>query len=260
MKNGSGLLLRALLTVGSLLAVRVGPAAGYVSVTPPTLGALCNDSVNIYVLRVEKASREKGVILFTCVAQLKGKPDPTAARHVIPAALAVGGEKQTTAADVDGPKLILDWATEGKMAVFFTVTRGDDDPGGDVKGVGHAYIDNFWYTLSYNRDGRCWVAFKSERSLLTRYCGPADKLGDAVARILRGEEIVVPALVSDSKPALPPGRAPVQDVRASLQILNVPGAKPGHKGSDGRPANKKPLGQKRDGNTSAADKKKPEGK
>src|SRR6266542_6023928 len=171
MKSRSVLLLQAFAVAG-LLAVGLSPAAAYVSVTPPTLGALCNDSVNIYDLRVEKASAETGVILFKCVEHLKGKPDPTAGKHVIPAAIAVGGEKQATATDVTGPKVILDWATEGKTAILFTVTRGDDDPGGAVKGVGHAYIDNFWYTLSYDRNGKCWVAFKSELGLLTRYCGP----------------------------------------------------------------------------------------
>src|SRR5262245_12420617 len=126
MKTGSVRLTRTLAAAG-LLAVCLSPAAAYVSVTPPTLGALCNDSVNIYVLRVEKASAEKGVILFKCVELLKGKPDPTAGKHAIPSAIAVGGEKQTAATDVTGPKVILDWATEGKTAVLFTVTRGDDN-------------------------------------------------------------------------------------------------------------------------------------
>ena len=106
--NRSTLLMSASL-VACLLAGR--PAAAYVDVCPPTLGALCNDSVNIYVLQVEKASAEKGVILFKCVARLKGKPDPTTGKHVIPTAIAVGGEKLATATDVIGPKLILDWAT-----------------------------------------------------------------------------------------------------------------------------------------------------
>src|SRR5262249_57018044 len=132
--NRSSLL--TVLAVACLMAAWPRPAAAYVSVTPPTLGALCNDSVNIYILRVEKASAEKGVILFKCVEVLKGKPDPTARKHVIPAAIAVGGEKSVAATDVAGPKLILGWATEGKTAVFFTVTRGDDDPGGAVEGVG----------------------------------------------------------------------------------------------------------------------------
>src|SRR5262249_38816316 len=122
MKNRSFPL--AALAVACLMAACPRPAPAYVSVTPPTLGALCNDSVNIYVLQVEKASAEKGVILFKCVEVLKGKPDPTAGKHLIPAAIAVGGEKVTTATDVLGPKIILDWATEGKTAVLFTVTRG----------------------------------------------------------------------------------------------------------------------------------------
>src|SRR5262249_38867922 len=90
------------LVIAGLLAAWPRPAAAYVVVTPPTLGALCKDSVNIYVLRVEKASAEKGVILFKVVEVLKGKPDPTAGKHVIPKAIAVGGEKSTAATDVAG--------------------------------------------------------------------------------------------------------------------------------------------------------------
>jgi hypothetical protein len=219
MKNRS-FLLRAI-AAACLMAAWPRLAVAYVDVTPPTLGALCNDSVNIYVLQVEKASAEKGVILFKCVEVLKGKSDPTAGKHVIPTAIAVGGEKSTTATDVAGPKMILDWATQGKSAVLFTVTRGGD-PGGDVKGVGHAYIDNYWYTLSYNREGKCWAAFKSELGLLTRYCGPADKLAEAVAKILNGEQVVVKAMAGDNRQELLQRRAKVEDVRASLQLLDDP--------------------------------------
>src|SRR5205823_5904308 len=106
------------------------------------------------------------------------------------------------------------------------------------------YIDNFWYTLSYDRNGKCWVAFKSELSLLTRYCGPADKLGDTLAKILRGEEVVVPAMVGDNRQDLLQRRAKVQDLRASLTLLgdnskpNSGDKKPGDKKPE--PAEKKP--------------------
>src|SRR5262249_17867980 len=123
-----------------------------------------------------------------------------------------------------------------KTAVFFTVTRGGD-PGGDVKGVGHAYIDNYWYTLSYNREGKCWVAFKSELGLLTRYCGPSDKLAEAVAKILKGEQVMVPAMVGDNKQDLLQRRARVQEVRAGLTLLGE-SSKP--KRGDKKPDEKKP--------------------
>src|SRR5262249_1853350 len=123
-----------------------------------------------------------------------------------------------------------------KTAVLFTVTRGGD-PGGAVKGVGHAYIDNYWYTLSYEREGKCWVAFKSELGLLTRYCGPSDKLGDAVAKILKGEQVVVPAMGGDNRQDLLQRRAKVQALRASLTLLGD-NSKP--KSGDKKPNKKKP--------------------
>src|SRR5262249_12533320 len=146
--------------------------------------------------------------------------------------------------DETAPKLILDWATEGKIVVVFTLTHGED--GGEaVKGLGHAYIDNFWYSLSYDRNGKCWVAFKSELSLLTRYCGPADRFANALGKIRRGEEVVVPAMVGDNRQELQQRRARIQNLRASLVILDG-GSKP-KAGGDKKPDENKPVEKKPDG-------------
>src|SRR5262249_35092085 len=63
------------------------------------------------------------------------------------------------------------------------------------------------------------------------------KLGGAVAKILRGEEGVVPAMVGDNRQDLLQRRAKVQDLRASLTILGN-NSKP--KSGDKKPAEKKP--------------------
>jgi hypothetical protein len=196
MKNRSVLFLRGL-AVACLLAVCPGPAAAYIKVEPLTLGNLCRQSAHIYVLRVEKVSAERGVILFKPVAQLKGEPDGTAARHVI-------GPK------VKGAKIILDWATEGKTAVMFCNVEGG-------YGRGHACIDGYWYWLTY--EGGSWSAGAGEPAWLTQYCGTADKLRDALVKILRGEEVVVPCMVTDNKEDLEQRRARVQQLRASLKIV-----------------------------------------
>jgi hypothetical protein len=201
MKHPSGLLVLTL-AVG-LLAACPRPAAAYIDFPPPTLGALCGMSHHVYVLRVEKVSAEDGVILFKCVEQLKGKPDPTAVKHVI-------GPK------VDGARVILDGAAEGKTAILFTITGGP--PGANVPGCGYAYIDNSWYALAYDGNRKCWSALRGDPTLLTRYCGPADKLRDAVTAILRGEEVVVPCMVNDRKEDLVERRARVQRLRASLRL------------------------------------------
>jgi len=132
MKHTSHQLLRASVAAAFLLALYSRPASAYIDFPPPTLGALCGTSHHIYVLKVDKVSADDGVILFKCVEQLKGKPDPTAVKHVI-------GPK------VEGGKVVLDWAAEGKTAVLFTMTAGAPGEGG--AGIGHAYIDNYWYSV-----------------------------------------------------------------------------------------------------------------
>jgi hypothetical protein len=203
MKYPSRLLVRASLAAGFLLAMWPRPAAAYIDFPPPTLGALCGTSHHIYVLKVDKVSAEDGVILFKCVEQLKGKPDATAAKHVI-------GPK------AEGAKIVLDWAAEGKTAVLFTITAGA--PGGTGLGVGHAYIDNYWYSLSYDREAKCWRALRGAPALLTRYCGSPDKLRDAVADVLADKEVVVPCMVNDKKEDVEQRRAKVQRLKASLKL------------------------------------------
>src|SRR5262245_44304750 len=202
MKRRSLLLLRAL-ALGGLLALLPGPTAAYIDYPPPTLGALCMKSHHVYVLRVEKTIPEKGALLFACVERLKGQPDETVTRHVV-------------RPKVEGAKIILDGAVRGKTAVLFTLTGGT--PGRDSPGVGNVYLDGYWYSVIYERGARCWVANRGVPELLTRYCGTAGKLRDAVADILAGKEVVVPCMVNDRKEDVVARRAKVQRLRASLRI------------------------------------------
>src|SRR5262249_43589242 len=93
--------------VGVLLACP-RPAEAYIDILPPTLGDLCRQATDIHVLKVDKVSVERGVILFKPVKQLKAGDEslPTDAF----AKLVIGS-------DVPGAKVILDWAAEGKTAV-----------------------------------------------------------------------------------------------------------------------------------------------
>ena len=239
MENPFRLFLRASLAVAGLLVACPRPAGAYIKVEPLTLGNLSRQSMHIYVLRVEKVHAEKGVILFQFVAQLKGKPDGTPLRHAI-------------RPNVKGAKVILDWAAEGKTAVMFTCTsesrKNPHKPKAkgekvNLGGRGHAYIDGYWYWLTYNSQNSCWLAGAGEPAWLSQYCGTAEKLRDALARILRGQEVVVPCMAKDNKEDLLQRRAKVQRLRASLKILNYDprrnfvgwGAKAVH-GADGKNA------------------------
>jgi len=197
------------LVTASLLTVGSRPAAAYIKVPPRTLGGVCLEPDNIGVLKVDKVSAENGVIVFKHVQQLKGKHDDTVLKHVI-------------RPEVKGAKIILDWAAEGKTAVMFSFSEGPN------RGNAHVYIDGYWFwSMASSKSGKearpegWWSAYQGEPALLALFCGPADKLGDAVAKILRGEEVEVPCLASDDKQALEQRRGKIQQVRASLKLVGA---------------------------------------
>lgn len=231
MKYRSFLSIASLAAVG-LLAFGLPSAEAFIAYTPPTLGNLCRQASHIYVLRVERVEKEgpqKGSIVFKYMEQLKGQgkatPDGPLAKHVF--------AWDTNLTKPTGPreaKVILDWAAEGKMAVLFAQSsdppkrkQGEPVEASDLLlcGVAHIYIDGYWYWANCDDVNRkVWVAVNGEPIMLTRYCGPANKLGPAVATILRGEQIVVPAMVGDDQQDLEARRAKIQDLPASLKILN----------------------------------------
>jgi hypothetical protein len=206
--------LMRILAAPCLLAWCAGPAGAYVGRPPPTLGDLCRQATHIYLLKVEKFSAEKGVILFKPAQQLKAPkelPDDALAKQVI-------GPK------VNGAKIILDWAGNGKTAVLFGHIdglfrkQGEPPPGGrGPNGAAYVYIDNYWYLLSYDTQSACWSAVSGEPAMLAHYCGTAEKLGASVPKILRGEEVVVSAMVGGNKEDLEQRRGKVRDVRVSLK-------------------------------------------
>jgi len=202
-------LFRSTLAAAFLLAVYPQPAEGFIKRPPPTLGDVCRQATHIHTLKVEKFSAEKGVIIFRSVEELK-----------VEGALQEGAfAKLVCAPDVKGTKTILDGVAEGKAALLFARIDNAGGPiperlelGKTTRAQGHLYIDGSWYMISYVGDSKCWVLSYGEPDMLSRYCGTAEKLGDAVAKILLGEEVLVPALVGDDKK--------VQDLRASLKILD----------------------------------------
>jgi hypothetical protein len=205
MKNKCYLLTA--LAIVCLLAVWPRPAAAYIDIRPPTLGDLCRQATHIHVLRVDKVNAEKGIIVFKSVEQLKGEgplalPDAAFRRHGI-------------GPNVPGAHIILDWAAEGKTALLFTKSFG-------TKFAAHVYIDGYWYQVGASEHSDGWFASNGESVMLTRYCGPADKLGEAVTKMLRGEEVLVPAMSGDNREELNQRRAKVQEIRASLKILGEP--------------------------------------
>src|SRR5262245_43672298 len=59
----------------------VAPAQAYITTPVVTLGAALSDSTYVTVVRVEKVSREKGIIIYRKVRDLKGKYPRDTFRH-----------------------------------------------------------------------------------------------------------------------------------------------------------------------------------
>src|SRR5262245_45626755 len=108
---------------GLMLLMIPAPAAlPYIHFPPMTLQKMCQVSHHIHVLKVEKFSKDKGVILFAPVAIFKGRNSQyETTKHVLQAG-------------AEGSAPILDWLAEGKTAVMFYIE-------GSGLGCGYVFID-----------------------------------------------------------------------------------------------------------------------
>src|SRR5436190_23864991 len=147
------------------------PSWAYID-RPPTLGRLVQyDATHIVVLRVEKVSKAKQVIIYQKMADLKGKYPSDQIRQRI--------TRRST--DPPGPEesprprsgqSILDWAVPGKLAVFFH----DADRKASATCVGRA-----WYFGWAGKDGWWSMNEFEERGLAWAYLGSGEKLREHVA-------------------------------------------------------------------------------
>src|SRR4051812_15042530 len=65
-----------------VLCVKDRPAHAYVEI-PYTIGRVINEATNVCVMRVEKVDKERNLIIFTKVADLKGKHPTEQIKHNI---------------------------------------------------------------------------------------------------------------------------------------------------------------------------------
>lgn len=203
--------------VGCFLGVLwVQPARAYITVPVTTLGQLSN-STYVTLVRVEKVSKEKGVIIYTKVRDLKGKYPKETIKHVFDL-------KNTPAHNGPGDvpirpdekdwKYALQWAEPGKTAVMFCLKY---DPYGDF---GHTYIDGLWYaTMCPRRDWEFWYSIYADPALLSRWhCGSPAQLAAALEVMLTGKDAVVPVLVEGNRDDLRANRGKIQGLKVSPKI------------------------------------------
>jgi hypothetical protein len=181
-------LRRTVLLLGALalLAAVLQRAAAYVE-ERYTLPRVLNESTNIILVKVEKVNKERKLIYYKKIADIKGKHPTDVIKHNV----GVGGfnEKEK--------RLPIEWAEPGKIAIMFHNGTASE-----------TCIGTYWYQCYAG--GEWWNHSHGEPYLCRTYCGDIDGLKAAVEKLLKGEDVIVPATVSKTD-------LRIQKVRASMK-------------------------------------------
>jgi hypothetical protein len=186
----------AFCTLVALVLYSPPPVHAYVE-APHSLGQVISLSTNIMVCRVEKVDKEKNLIIYKKVKDLKGTHPGDVIRHNI-------GRGGFHPREWQYP---MEWAEVGKTAVFF-----------HNGGAGEMCTGNYWYQIYPG--GEWWNLSHGEPFLLRSFAGNIDKLIHAVTEIQAGREVVVPCMVDGNKDDLHLRRAKIQRLRCSLKLLD----------------------------------------
>jgi hypothetical protein len=181
---------RLLLPLAALLLA--GPAYAYVE-APYSLGQVCNESTNIVLVEVARVNKDKNLIIYKKVQDLKGKHPTEEIKHNI-------GQRGYHEREW---KNVMAWAEVGKRAVFF-----------HNGGASETCVGGYWYQCYPENDW--WGMSHAEPFLLRTYYGDADKMAAAVSRMLEGKEVVVPCMADSNKDELHQRKGKVQRLKASL--------------------------------------------
>lgn len=184
----------AIVLAGFLASWYVQNAYAYVE-APHSLGQVVQLSTHVMVLRIEKVDKEKNLIVYRKVRDLKGKHPDEVVRHNI----GRGGFHEREW------KYPMEWAEVGKTAVFF-----------HNGGAGELCTGTYWYQIYPG--GEWWNMSHGEPFLLRSYCGNPEKLAAAVVEIDAGKEVTVPCMIDGNKDDLHLRRAKIQRLKASLKL------------------------------------------
>src|SRR5262249_30463762 len=143
----------------------------------------------------EKVDKEKNLIIYRKVRDIKGKHPTDVIRHNI-------GRGGFNPREWQYP---MQWAEAGKTAVFF-----------HNGGASETCIGTYWYQAYAGGDW--WNMSHGEPFLLRSYSGKTEKLAHLVTEMLAGKEVIAPCMVDGTKDDLHLRRAKVQRLRASLKL------------------------------------------
>jgi hypothetical protein len=172
------------------------PSRAYVE-APITLGDIVKQSTNIVQMQIVKVDREKNLIIYQKLQDLKGKHPQDQIKHNIGRGGLRPGEWEE----------IMKWAEVGKQATFF-----------HNGGASETYFGTSWYQ-AYPQ-GEWWGMSHGEPFLLRSYAGKVEKLPAFLTDILADKEVVVPCMVDGDKEAIHKKTARIQRLKASLKILD----------------------------------------
>src|SRR5262245_2694324 len=187
-------LVLGLLAVAALLVLALTPAPAYVE-APHSLGAVVQQSTNIVVVVVEKVDKEKNLIIYRKVEDLKGKHPTDVIKHNI----GRGGFHPREG------QFSREWAEPGKTAVFF-----------HNGGASETCIGNYWYQAYPGGDW--WNMSHGEPFLLRSFAGKPEKLIPILKDMLAGKEAIAPCMVDGNKDDLHLKRAKIQRLKVSLKL------------------------------------------
>ncbi|OAI47116.1 hypothetical protein AYO44_10080 [Planctomycetaceae bacterium SCGC AG-212-F19] len=182
----------------SLIALFFAAALSHAYVEAPySLGQVIKESTNIVLVEVTKVDKNKNLIVYKKLEDIKGKHPTEVIKHNI-------GKNGFHPREWQN---VIAWAEEGKKAIFF-----------HNGGASETCIGTYWYQCY--PQGEWWGMSHAEPFLLRTYCGNPEKLAAACKAILGGQEIVVPCMADGNKELLHQRKAKMQMMKASLKRGN----------------------------------------
>jgi hypothetical protein len=160
---------------------------------PYTLGRTITESTNIVLVEVTRVNKEKNLILFKKVQDLKGSHTEPIKHNI-----GKGGFHEREW------KNIMAWAEPGKRAVFFHNGSGSE-----------TCFGTYWYQCE--KSGDWWTLTHAEPFMLRTYYGDVERLATAVTAIEASKEVIVPCLADGNKEQLHLRKGKVQRLKASLK-------------------------------------------
>ena len=141
------------------LGIAASGALAYIE-APYSLGQVCNESTNVVLVEVTKVNKEKNLIVYKKLQDLKGTHAQPEIKHNI-------GQRGKHEREW---RTVMAWAEVGKKAVFF-----------HNGGASETCTGTYWYQCY--PEGEWWGMSHAEPFLLRTYFGDAERLAAAVAKM-----------------------------------------------------------------------------